>query len=122
MDRTPPEQPEKEPQAWDSRPYKKIVRGQEVEFFTIGAIGTALGRSTVTIRQWIAKGYLPAATYRLPDKNNIKGRRLYTRGQVEALLDVAVKHHIDGDSRVSWSKHKTFAAEIRQAWEQLPPI
>jgi hypothetical protein len=118
----PPAEPETEPVGWDSRPYKKFVSGKEVEFFTIGAPAKALNKSVVTLRHWIKKGYFPQSNYRLPEKNGIAGRRLYTRPQIEALIAIATKHDIVDGSRVDWSKHKTFAREVREAWSQLPPL
>lgn len=114
--------PEKPEVAWDSRPYVKKVRGKEVEFFALGAVCTALGKSAVTIRNWIRQGHLPQASFRLPEKNGIKGRRLYTRAQIEALVRVAEAHKIVGSVRVDWSKHQSFASEVREAWAALPPL
>lgn len=101
---------------WDARPTKKNIRGVDVEFFAIGAVCAALGRPAVTIRLWIRQGHLPQATFRMPDKNGIKGRRLYTREQVEAIIAVAEAHGIRTAERVDWSKHTTFADDVRKAW------
>lgn len=107
---------------WDARPYRKQVNGKEVEFFTIGAVATALHKSAVTIRLWTRQGHLPPARYRMPKKGTTEGRRLYTRDQVEAVVTIARDHGIlDGD-RVEWSRHPTFAAEVREAWNALPPL
>lgn len=105
--------------SWDTRPVVKLVKGKEVEFYTIGALCSALGRPAVTIRLWIRQGHLPAATFRMPDRNGIKGRRLYTREQVEAIISVARSHRILDSPRIEWSKHKTFAEEIREIWSTL---
>lgn len=105
--------------AWDARPVVKVVKGQEVQFFTIGALCAALGRPPVTVRLWIRKGRLPAASYRMPDRNGIKGRRLYTRAQIEAIIEVATRHGIIDNPRVDWSKHSTFADDIRTIWSTL---
>lgn len=108
---------EKDPDAWDSQPTKKLVQGVEKEFFTIGAVAKAMGKSVVSIRLWIKQGYLPPATFRLPAKNNIQGRRLYTREQIEALIYVAKHHQILGETRIDWAKHPGFAADVREAWK-----
>lgn len=104
---------------WDSRPTQKVINGQTVDFFSIGAVCAALGRPAVTIRLWIREGHLPAATYRMPDRNEIKGRRLYTRAQVEALIAVAEAHGILGATRVNWAEHPTFADDVRNAWANV---
>ena len=74
--------------AWD-RPVKKVVRGQEVELFTIGQLGQALGRAAVTLRLWERNGIIPKARMRLAPKNGIGGRRYYTRAQVEGIAQIA---------------------------------
>lgn len=105
--------------AWDARPTKKAVNGQMVDFFSIGAVCAAFGRPAVTIRLWIRQGHLPPATFRMPDRNGVKGRRLYTREQVEALIEVADAHGIREAGRVDWSKHGGFADDVRRAWADL---
>lgn len=120
-------------EGWDSRPYRKVIGGVEREFFTLGAIGKALGRPLVTLRLWIRQGHLPNATYRLPPKQvavfdedgtqtgtrEQKGRRLYTRDQIEVVIRVAAQHGLLGAHRVEWSEHPTFAQEIAEQWRLL---
>ena len=106
---------------WDSRPIHKIVNGQTVDFFSIGSVCAALGRPAVTIRLWIRKGYLPVATYRMPDRGEIKGRRLYTRAQIEELVKVLERHGLLGAEHIVWRKHTTVAEEIRRAWSEVRP-
>lgn len=121
-----PAQPDENVDSWDARPTKKIVNGKEVEFFTIGAVAKALSKSVVTVRHDIRQGHLPQATFRLPDKTTngrvTKGRRLYTRPQIEAVIAVAKAHGILGEKRIDWTKHTTFAADVRKAWSALPPL
>jgi hypothetical protein len=108
--------PEKVPQTWDANPHIKIVGGEKVEFFVIGALCAALGRPPVTIRSWVKQGHIPDARFRMPDKNGIRGRRLYTRTQIEALIKTAEVHGILGSNRVDWTQHRTFADDVREAW------
>lgn len=77
--------------AWDSRPVRKVIRGQEVELFTIGQLGQALGRAAVTMRLWERNGYIPIARMRLANKNGKGGRRYYTRAQVEGIARIALE-------------------------------
>lgn len=90
---------EQEPQdtdGWDKKPVVYIHGGVSREFFTIGHLADALGRSPVTIRSWESKGALPKSPYRsprprgetLPGKEK-KGRRLWTRAQIEGILEIA---------------------------------
>jgi hypothetical protein len=119
--------------AWDDRPYRKVIGGVEREFFAIGALGKALDRPLVTLRLWIRQGHLPQATYRLPTKQvpvfdadgtqietrEQKGRRLYTREQILAVVRIATQHGLLGAVRIEWSEHPTFAQEIADAWRAL---
>lgn len=107
------------PVAWDARPVKKFVKGQVVEFFTIGALALALGKSVKTVRRGIHEGYLPQATYRMPTVNNVAGKRLYLRAQIEAIVKVADAHGLLGSTYVRWIDHPTLADEIRQAWRDI---
>lgn len=78
---------------WDAKPVIKKLKGVDTEFFTIKALGDALGgRSAVTIRSWEDKGWLPYSKYRTPaPKNHKVGRRLYTRHQIEVVVDAAAR-------------------------------
>jgi MerR-like DNA binding protein len=89
-----------EPGEWDEHPIRRKVRGQEVEFFTIGMVAKALGRSAATLRDWEAHGVIPKARYRTNSKDPTKARRLYTRAQVEALIRTAYEEGLmKGDRR-----------------------
>lgn len=118
---------------WDQRPYQKVLNGKTQELFAIGGLAAALGRPLVTIRLWIREGKLPQATYRLPTRQipvfapdgkvshyrEQKGRRLYTRGQIEAVLRLMQEHDILLSPRIEWTAHKSFAHEVADAWTEL---
>jgi hypothetical protein len=101
---------------WDSKPIFKLVKGERVEFFTVGDLAAALNRRPVTIRSWESKGWLPISGYRtrspqsaqIPDKAT-KGRRLYTRRQIEIVIEAAAASGVDGGNlrSVDWKKFKT---------------
>lgn len=120
------------PIIWDNRPYSKLIGGQPTELFSIGALALALDRSLVTIRLWTRTGRLPQSTYRLPtryidivnpdgtrDRREQKGRRLYTRAQIEAVVRIASEHGFLHSPRVDWSEHQSFGLEVADAWQQL---
>jgi hypothetical protein len=119
-------EPEKEVAPWDARPYVKSYKGVPTEFFTIEALCIALDRPAVTVRLWIRNGYIPEATLRLPARD-VKGskqlnRRLYTRGQVEAVIKVFEDHGIRQNCRVKWADHGSVAIEILEAWTALRAV
>lgn len=118
------EKPEPVVRTWDSRPYVKPLNGKDVEFYTIGALAEALGRPIITIRTWIANGYMPASTYRLPDvvdKNGDvrKGRWLYTRGMIEAAVEIFSANRLLDSVRIEWSNHRNVPQELSTAWSNL---
>jgi hypothetical protein len=85
-----------DPAAWDAKPRKYKVGGEETEFFTVGQLAQALGRQPVTIRKWEREGVIPKATYQSPGKDgDVRGRRrLYTREQVEGIVRIAVEEGV----------------------------
>lgn len=117
--------PQQDGPQWDERPLMKSVKGVPTEFFTIGDLAVALGRQPVTIRSWERKGWLPKSPYRtqvpkgeqVPGKA-IKGRRLYTRVQIEAVIKIAhaCGVMIDNGRFADWS---TFRATVAAHWRTL---
>lgn len=115
---TPPAE-RRSDESWDARPTKKWIKGKEVELFAIGALCKALGRPPVTVRLWIRQGHLPREPARMPTRNGIRGRRLYSREHIEAILTVFRDHGLLDAKRVDWSKHSTVAQEINEAWSRI---
>ena len=119
------ERPKVEKKPWDNRPIKKTLpNGTDVNMYTIGALATALERPIITIRSWIAEGYIPAAPYRLPDKvdktgNKRKGRRLYTGPMIESAVGIFSKHGLITSKRVEWSTNRHIFNEIDEAWKLI---
>ena len=80
---------------WDHKPVVYNYGGVAREFFTIRHLSAALGRSQVTIRSWENKGVLPKTPFRSPAprqsaiQTKPKGKRLWTREQIEGLIKIA---------------------------------
>lgn len=85
----PEEKKRPEPGAWDEQPQVLVHNGKETEFFTIGALGRAMGKSPVTLREWERKGWLPKARFRTANITKRKAQRLYTRPQIEGIVLIA---------------------------------
>jgi len=86
------------------------INGEEVQMFTIGQLAVAVNRRPVTIRMWESRGWIPKATYRTPTPKGIqipnkstKGRRLYSRPQVEFLLEAMQTFKL-GTAEADWKK------------------
>jgi hypothetical protein len=85
-----PQPDEDDPKRWDAKPVVFTVRGRDIEMFTIGQLGKALGgRKPVTIRKWETDRVLPKALFFSPSDDPRGKRRLYSRSQVEGLIEIA---------------------------------
>ena len=113
----PPKRKSVEPGDWDEHPLIKKVNGTEVEFFTIGQLAKALGRTAATVREWEANGVIPAARYRTPSKDPKKAKRLYTRAQVEGIVKIAWEEDLmKGDRRAI---PETFSTKVLALFKSL---
>lgn len=96
------------------------IGGVETEFFTVGELAKALGRKSVTIRSWESRGWLPKVKYRTPPPaaeqipgKPSKGRRLYSRDQVEFLVAAVVKFKLDHNKDANWPG---FLQHVKTLW------
>lgn len=109
-----------ESNGWDSDPLIKLLRGKEVELFTIGALAQALEKEVVTIRLWEKKGYIPNAPYRLRSKslngNKVQGNRAYTRELIEIAIEEFSRRRLLGSARVEWNKYKELTDVLVERW------
>ena len=108
---------------WDKKPVVYIHGGVEREFFTIGHLADALGKSPVTIRSWENKGMLPKSPYRSPRPrgetlpgNRTKGKRLWTRGQIEGILRIAREQGVILNGK---PPTKTFAQHVADLFREI---
>jgi hypothetical protein len=91
---TAPDRSVEEPddERWDLKPRIYQVNGEDVEFFTVGQLGKALGgRKPVTMRKWERTGLIPKATFTKPSDDPRGKRRLYTRAQIEGMVQIATE-------------------------------
>lgn len=108
---------------WDAKPVYYKVNGEKREFFTISHLAKALGYSVQSIRAWEAMSLLPRSGIRGPRTvrpvaagRSDKGKRLWTREQIEAILATAQKH------RVLLNKEPptpAFCADVARRFEEL---
>jgi hypothetical protein len=111
------------PVEWDARPLYYNVGGVKQEFFIIGHLAKALGYSVQSIRLWESQGLLPPSPYRSPRTKGMvaggrsnKGKRLWTRAQIEGIVRLAAKH------KVILNKvppTKQFAADVQRLFASL---
>lgn len=94
------------------------IKGEDVELFTIGDLAAAINKRPVTIRMWESKGWIPRANWRSPAPQGeqipgkpAKGRRLYTRKQVELLALAADMYQLDSKAEGDWVGFRSFVKE-----------
>lgn len=110
--------------AWDARPIIKMHRGEETEFFMLGSFAQALGKSTVTMRLWERKAYIPKSPYRLPsnaapDGRVIPGKRVFTRDLIEAAIEEFARRDLLGTARVEWKYHRDLTIALFERWTAI---
>lgn len=86
---------------WSEHPTEYAINGVVQKFYEIGDLAKAIGYSVQSIRAWETAGIFPLAPYRSPRTKapvaagtSTKGRRLWTRGHIEAILRVAKKQKV----------------------------
>jgi hypothetical protein len=121
-----PKTPPSEPQSWDRHPLIIVVKGVEREYFTIGALASALGRTAVTIRSWEQKRWFPPPPYRTgtPDREPLPGkvlagRRLYTRRHIEAVIAAAKASGVYDPANALSANWSEFTRLVWLAWKTL---
>jgi len=117
-----------DPVEWDHRPAYYKINGERREFFLISHLAKALGYSVQSIRAWEAQGLLARTPYRSPrtktpvagGRSN-KGKRLWTRQQVEGIVRIARKHRVIFPNRkgVKHPPTPAFAAEVGEFFASL---
>lgn len=95
------------------------IGGTPRELYTIGSTARVLGRSAATLRKWERKGWIPAPTYRTSKASGAKllntdskGYRLYSREQVEVLLEALTSNNLAGDRNPSWQDANNWVSFI----------
>ena len=112
-----------EPVVWDDKPAYYLINGEKHEFFLISHLAKALSYSVQSIRAWEAQGLLPRTPYRSPrtktpvaaGRSN-KGKRLWTRAQVEGILRIANKHQVILNKK---PPTPSFAREVNEYFASL---
>jgi hypothetical protein len=111
--------------SWDDRPVRYMVNGEVREFYMISHLAAALGYSVQSIRAWEDKGLLPRSPFRSPrtvrpvagGRSN-KGKRLWTREQVEGIVRLARRHRVILNKR---PPTPAFARDVKVLFERLTP-
>ena len=108
---------------WDERPVRYMVSGEVREFYTISHLAAALGYSVQSIRAWEDKGALPRSPFRSPRTakpvaggRSDKGKRLWTREQIEGIVRLARRHKVILNKKPPTA---AFARDVKVLFQQL---
>ena len=123
VNRQPPKTGKGDTPVWDSHPATYIVAGEKREFFYIGALARALGYSVQSIRAWESQGLLPNSPFRSPRTarpvaggRSDKGKRIWTRKQIEGILTLAKQHKVITNRE---PPTKAFATDVAKLFNRL---
>lgn len=109
-----------EEEDWQSKPLIKTVKGKQMEFYYIGDLARALGKSVKTIRYWEQKAFIPKSPYRLPGymkgTKKIAGKRLLTKALIDVTVDEFSKRGLLGKARVDWKLHDDLTIALVEKW------
>lgn len=123
----PPETPVDDGPSWDDYPLRKELRGEMIELFRVGALAEAIGVTPKAIYKWERQRIFPPARYRTqaPKQGPIPGkvpagRRLYTRAQIEAVIEAATEAGVIMPRRIGQHPDwKLFTALVVRSWKAL---
>lgn len=79
-------------------PYTSPVTGYKSTLYNIGVVAEAIGRTSQTIRKWEVAGVIPPTPFKQ------KGKRLYSKEHIDAIVKCAEKAKIMQGSSVSQTK------------------
>ena len=109
-------------------PFKKvIIKGEERHLYTIGNVAIILKRKAQTLRKWEHNGWIPAPSYRSlkASGNKVvnakqKGYRLYSREQVDLLVNALVRFNLDGNRNKDWQNTDSWIGFIEYVKANWP--
>jgi hypothetical protein len=108
--------------SWDAKPLQSVQPDGTVrEFYLTNALASALNKSSVSIRLWERKGYIPKAPYRWKsvtkvDGTKVPGKRAYTKELIDIAVDEFGKRDLIETPRVEWSHHRDLTIAIYERW------
>lgn len=76
-------------------PYTSPITGRSTILYNIGVVAEAIGRTSQTIRKWEVGGVIPPTPFKQ------KGKRLYSKEHIDAIVKCAESSHILQGSKVS---------------------
>lgn len=104
---------------WEDIPYVELtVKGKPRRFYSVGVLADALDRKPPAIRKWERLGYIPESRFRSPGRGKHGQRRLYTREQIEGLVELAKEEGLVGEANRNISA-TDFPARAAKLFKEL---
>lgn len=75
--------------------YTSPITGRKTTLYNIGVVAEAIGRTSQTIRKWEVGGVIPPTPFKQ------KGKRLYSKEHIDAIVKCAESSRIMQGSQVS---------------------
>jgi hypothetical protein len=92
--------------------------GRRYDLYAIGHVAQALERSASTIRRWERDGAIPKASYSIKGRDVRGNRRLYSRRQVNLLVEAATVAGLYGKRTPTVDQIVSFGAFAYNGWSQ----
>lgn len=91
-------------------PYTSPITGRKTTLYNIGVVAEAIGRTSQTIRKWEVGGVIPPTPFKQ------KGKRLYSKEHIDAIVRCAEKSKIMQGSQVS---HTSFSQRLYKEFQKV---
>lgn len=96
------------------------INGRPFECYTIGTLAKALDdRSPVTIREWERLGLIPKPTFRSSKVQGEGKARLYTREQIEGVVEIAKDEGIFPRSSKKKIRSTRFTSRVTELFRAI---
>ena len=76
-------------------PYTSPITGYETTLYNIGVVAESIGRTSQTVRKWEVGGVIPPTPFKQ------KGKRLYSKEHIDAIVKCAEESKIMQGSNIS---------------------
>ena len=91
-------------------PYTSPITGRSTTLYNIGVVAEAIGRTSQTIRKWEVGGVIPPTPFRQ------KGKRIYSKEHIDAIVKCAEKAKIMQGSKTSQT---TFSNNLYKEFQKV---
>ena len=91
-------------------PYTSPITGRSTTLYNIGVVAEAIGRTSQTIRKWEVGGVIPPTPFKQ------KGKRLYSKEHIDAIIKCAESAQIKQGSSVSQT---TFSKKLYKEFQKV---